>query len=101
MKIIKVFMWFTKTPTRAGGIVRERAVTVRIAISAEVALVAHLEPGVTMLGFKRHPSQKMLLSERALTTTARTLSVTYWLTSMECSPSTRISGSIMGTSPLA
>ena len=57
--------------------VLERAVTVRIAISAAVALVAFLEPGVTMLGLRRHPSQKMLLAERALTTAARTLSVTF------------------------
>jgi hypothetical protein len=27
--------------------------------------------------------------------------VTFWLTSMECSPSGRISGSMMGTKPLA
>lgn len=66
----------TKTPTKAGGTVLDNAVTVRMAISAEEALLAFLEPEVTILGFKRQPSQKILFSERALTTTASTFSVT-------------------------
>lgn len=69
--------YLTKTPTRAGGIVRESAVTVRVAISAAEALTTALEPEVTMLGLRKHPSQKMLLSWRALTTAVRTFSVTF------------------------
>lgn len=56
-------------------------------------------PGVTMLGFKRHPSKKMFWSYKALKTADKTLSVTFWETSMEWVPSTKISGSTIGTSP--
>lgn len=56
--------------------VLERAVTVLMAISYAVAFCPEVLPGVTMLGFKRHPSQKMLFSYNAFTTEASTLSVT-------------------------
>jgi hypothetical protein len=92
-----------KTPARAGGMVllRARAVLVAISYSLTLALSALVDPGVTMLGLRRHPSQKMWLSCKALTTAAKTFSVTFWQTSIEWLPSARISGSTMGTSPLA
>ena len=67
------------TPTRAGGTVLLSAKTVLEAISwDETSLALGLvDPGVTMLGFKRHPSRKMLLSLRALKTAAKTRSVTF------------------------
>jgi hypothetical protein len=54
-----------------------------------------------MLGLRRQPSKKMCWSWRALKTKERTLSVTFWQTSMEWVPSQRISGSTMGTSPFS
>jgi hypothetical protein len=47
------------------------------------SLPGALIPAVTMFGFNKHPSRKMLLSFKALKTAARTFSVTFWLTSME------------------
>lgn len=50
-----------QTPTKAGTAVLERAVTVLVAIS--VAVIVGLEgcydPGVTMLGFNKHPSKNI------------------------------------------
>lgn len=62
---------------------------------------AFLDPGVTMLGFNRQPSKKMFWSYKALNTTDRTFSVTFWECSMEWVPSTKISGSTMGTNPFS
>jgi hypothetical protein len=67
------------TPTKAGTTVLLKAMQVLVAISwgVVVALLGCLDPGVTILGFKRHPSKKMLLSWRALNVNERTLSVTF------------------------
>jgi hypothetical protein len=46
-------------PTRAGTTVLERAVAVLMAISSGVAFYGNFPPGVTMFGFKRHPSKKI------------------------------------------
>lgn len=81
--------------------VLERAMTVLVAISYVEALFGHLIPGVTMFGFNKHPSQKILLSYKTLTTTAKTFSVTFYETSIEWSPSAKISGSTIGTKPLS
>ena len=56
-------------------------------------------PGVTIFGFNKHPSQKILFSFKALTQAANTFSVTFCETSIECSPSVNISGSTIGTNP--
>jgi len=48
------------TPGRAGTIVLDKVLTVYIAISPAVALVACACPGVTIFGFKRHPSIRSL-----------------------------------------
>lgn len=50
-----------QTPTKAGTTVLDKAVTVLVAISSavQVALEGCLDPGVTMLGFNKHPSKKM------------------------------------------
>jgi len=68
------------TPTKAAGIVLDKAKTVLVAISAGVAffLSGWLVPGVTIFGFNNPPSQKNLLSLRHLVTTVNTLSVTFW-----------------------
>jgi len=52
------------TPTRAGTTVLDKAVTVLIATSAGVILSASgcYLPAVTIAGFKRHPSKKILFS---------------------------------------
>lgn len=67
------------TPTSAGGTVLLKARAVLCAISTAVTLFLSglVDPGVTMLGFKRHPSRKMLFSLSALNTAANTLSVTF------------------------
>jgi len=51
-------------PTKAGTTVLDRALQVLTAISLGVILAfsAFLEPAVTMLGLRRHPSKKMLFS---------------------------------------
>lgn len=64
------------TPTKAGTTVLERARTVLQAMTSAVTFGA-LDPGVTMFGFKRHPSKKMLFSYKALNTADKTLSVTF------------------------
>ena len=91
------------TPAKAGGIVLDKAKTVLAAISFEVtfALSGNDKPGVTMFGFKRQPSQKILLSYKALTHAAKTLSVTFYETSILWVPSANISGSTIGTKPFA
>lgn len=50
-----------QTPTKAGTTVLDKAVTVLMAIWSAVTkfLSGNYVPGVTMLGFKRHPSKKM------------------------------------------
>lgn len=88
------------TPTRAGGIVRRRVRTVYHATWLGSARGAW-KPGVTMLGFNKHPSHKILLSWRALVHAACTLSVTAAHVSISWGPSANTSGSTMGTSPLA
>lgn len=91
------------TPTKAGTAVLDKATTVLVAIYSAVTLglSAFLDPGVTMLGFKRHPSKKIPWSYKALNTTDNTFSVTFWEVSMEWVPSTKISGSTMGTNPFS
>lgn len=91
------------TPTKAGTAVLDKATTVLVAISSGVmlGLLAFLDPAVTMLGFKRHPSKKIPWSYKALNTTESTFSVTFWECSMEWVPSTKISGSTIGTSPFS
>jgi hypothetical protein len=42
-----------------------------------VALLEFLDPGVTMFGFKRHPSRNTLLSAKHLNVSANTYSVTF------------------------
>ncbi len=70
----------TVTPTIAGGMVLLKAIAVALptSLAVIVALVGCWDPGVTMLGLSKHPSRKTLLSLRALTTLARTFSVTSW-----------------------
>jgi hypothetical protein len=67
------------TPTNAGGTVLDKAATVLEAISSAVtvALLEFLDPGVTMFGFKRHPSRNTLLSAKHLNVSANTYSVTF------------------------
>lgn len=77
------------------------AVALPTSLAVIVALVGCWDPGVTMLGLSKHPSRKTLLSLRALTTLARTFSVTSWHFWMEWVPSDKISGSTIGTNPLA
>jgi len=50
------------TPTIAGGMVLLKAKTVLCAISYPMIsfLLALVDPGVTMLGFNKHPSRKTL-----------------------------------------
>jgi hypothetical protein len=54
-----------------------------------------------MFGFKRVPSIIKWWSSIAFITAAKTRSETSAQTSIECSPSWRISGSIIGTRPLS
>ena len=89
------------TPGKAGTIVRESVLTVIHAISSAVFLSGQLAPGVTMFGFKRVPSIIKWWSSIAFITAAKTRSETSAQTSIECSPSWRISGSIIGTRPLS
>lgn len=89
------------TPGRAGTIDLERVLTVAHAISCAEALVPEVEPGVTMFGLRRHPSIRTLWSINAFITAANTLSEAAAQASMEWAPSIKISGSTMGTSPLA
>ena len=68
-----------KTPTRAGGMVLLNAVAVLAAISYGVtlALPGLVDPLVTILGFKRHPSKNTFYSYKALVQADKTLSVTF------------------------
>lgn len=59
------------------------------------------DPAVTILGLRRQPSKNTLFSFNALKTAANTFSVTFWHISIEWSPSAKISGSTIGTSPLS
>lgn len=95
--------YHTTTPTNAGGAVllKARAVLYPTSDGVTLALSGLVDPDVTMFGLRRHPSRKMLFSFNALNVAAKTLSVTFWQTSMEWSPSARISGSTMGTSPFS
>lgn len=67
------------TPTKAGTTVLDKAITVLVAISSAVilALSGLLDPGVTMLGFNKHPSKKIFYYYKALKTADKTLSVTF------------------------
>jgi len=68
-----------KMPTNAGGTVLDKARTVLAPISSALifSLPALYLPGVTILGFKIHPSRKTLLSFKALKVAARTFSVIF------------------------
>ena len=70
---------FTITPTKAGTTVLLKAMQVLVAISSGVifGLSGFLDPGVTILGFNKHPSKKMLLSYKALKQADNTLSVAF------------------------
>lgn len=94
---------YTVTPTKAGGTVLLRAKAVLYPISYGVTLLLSglVDPGVTMFGLRRQPSKKILFSFKALKTAAKTLSVTFWHTSIEWSPSAKISGSTIGTNPFS
>jgi len=65
-------------PTMEGTIVLDKATTVLVATaSGAIVLYSGLEaPGVTILGFNKHPSKNILLSYKALVTAANTLSLT-------------------------
>ena len=93
----------TITPGTAGTTVLDNAIIVFSAISRceTLDLFGLLLPGVTIFGFKRIPSKKMLLSCKALMTAAKTLVETAKHLSIECVPSFKISGSTIGTKPLS
>lgn len=92
-----------KIPGSAGGTVLLRVLTVLAAISVGVTVwkEAWFFPGVTMFGFKRHPSMTTWWSRRALKRAALALVVATSQSSKECSPSMRTSGSTIGTIPEA
>lgn len=67
------------TPTKAGTTVLLKATQVLVAISSGVifGFSGFLDPGVTILGFNKHPSKKMLLSYNALNVYDKTFSVAF------------------------
>lgn len=85
---------------RADGMVLRRVLTVFHATSAGSGF-GPSNPGVTMFGLSMHPSHKIMLSCKAFTTAACTLSVTAAHTSISWVPSAKISGSTIGHNPLA
>ena len=87
------------TPGSAGTMVRDRVLTVIQAISWGVERSLHSAPGVTMLGLRRSPSIKRCWLKSSCMTAVKTLSETEAHTLMSWSPSYKISGSIIGTSP--
>lgn len=89
------------TPGRAGTIDLERVLTVIQAISCGLDLSLHEAPGVTMFGLRRSPSIKSFYAKSCCITAVKTLSETSAQTLMSCSPSCKISGSIIGTSPFS
>lgn len=68
-----------QTPTKAGTTVLDKAITVLVAISSWFIwlLLGLVDPGVTMLGFNKHPSKNILFYYKALKTADKTLSVTF------------------------
>lgn len=89
------------TPGNADTIVRDRVLTVYSAIYLEVALWGQEIPGVTIFGLRSRPSISRCWVNNSRITALNTFSETSAHTSMLWSPSWRISGSIMGTNPLA
>lgn len=62
------------TPTKAGGTVLDRALTVLTAYSTELLsfLLGCSEPYVTIFGFKRHPYKRTPFFCKAMKVAART-----------------------------
>jgi len=72
-----------------------------ISLALTFALFGSVLPGVTIFGFNKIPSKKILLSCNALKTAPSTLYVTTRHLSIECDPSDKISGSTIGTKPFS
>uniref|UniRef100_A0A7C9DYN2 Uncharacterized protein n=1 Tax=Opuntia streptacantha TaxID=393608 RepID=A0A7C9DYN2_OPUST len=87
-------------PGTAGGTVLCKARTVYSAMTSGATFLFS-DPGVTMLGFNKVPSRRTWWSLRDLYTAASTRSVTSAHLSMSWGPSTKISGSTMGTKPFS
>merc|ERR1719343_199324 len=86
-------------PGTAGGTTRFSAPRVYSATVFGSAVLPDCAPGVTMDGFRYTASRHTPKSAQALKTAAQVSSNVSRHSSMSCSPSRRISGSMMGTRP--
>ena len=88
-------------PGTAGGTRRFSIFSVYSATRSGVSFFLLSAPGVTMDGLSRMPSNITPKSARYLKVAAQVFSATARVRSMSCSPSSRISGSTIGTRPLS
>merc|ERR1719171_2444997 len=88
-------------PGTAGGTLLLSILGVYSAMVSGEHLVPLSAPGATMDGLSRIPSKRTSWSARYLKVWAQVLLATSRVVSMSCSPSSKISGSTMGTSPLS
>ncbi len=99
--IYRLVREFTIMPGTAGGTRLFNNVSVYSATCSGVALSGHSAPGVTMLGFRRIPSNNTWFSAKKKNTFDQTFSATSKVLLMLWLPSRRISGSTIGTNPLS
>ena len=88
-------------PGTAGGTRRRSSFSVYSATRSGVSRLGQSAPGVTMEGLRRMPSKMTPWSAMYLNVSAQISSATSRVRSMSCSPSSRTSGSMMGTRPAA
>ena len=88
-------------PGIAGTYILDKVLTVYQAISYADFFSAEEDPGVTIFGLINNPSSRSLCSMRLYITYLKTLSDASAQTSMEWSPSVKISGSMIGTKPFS